>query len=68
MKIKITLIFFALFNIFQAKAQVQPLKKDTVKLKEVVITSNRIALPFSKTSRTINIITSDEIMKSPASI
>jgi len=67
MKIKITLIFFALFNIFQAKAQVQPLKKDTVKLKEVVITSNRIALPFSKTSRTINIITSDEIMKSPAS-
>ncbi|MEX1384283.1 TonB-dependent receptor plug domain-containing protein [Lutibacter sp.] len=67
MRIKITLIFFALFNIIQAKAQVQPIKKDTVKLKEVIITSNRIALPFSKTSRTINVITSDEIIKSPAS-
>lgn len=67
MKIKITLIFFALFNIIQTIAQVQPIKKDTVDLKEIVITSNRIALPFSKTSRTINIITSDEIKKSPAS-
>ena len=42
-------------------------QKDTVKLKEIVISSNRIELPFSKTSRTINIITSDEIIKSPAS-
>jgi iron complex outermembrane receptor protein len=64
MKIKITLIFFALFYINQLKAQVEPIKKDTVKLKEVVITSNRISVPFSKTSRTINLITSEDILKS----
>ena len=64
MKIKITFIVFTLFCIIQAKAQVQPIKKDTVKLKEVVVTSNRISVPFSKTSRTINLITSEDILKS----
>jgi len=42
-------------------------QKDTVKLKEVSVTSNRITLPFSKTSRTITILTSDDILKHPAS-
>lgn len=41
-------------------------KKDTVNLKEVSITSNRIILPFSKTSRTITLITSEDIVNSPA--
>lgn len=40
-------------------------QKDTTKLKEVEVTSNRISLPFSKTSRTISIISSDDIIKSP---
>ena len=64
MKIKITLIIFTLFYIIQTNAQVEPIKKDTVKLNEVVITSNRISVPFSKTSRTINLITSEDILKS----
>jgi iron complex outermembrane receptor protein len=38
--------------------------KDTVKLKEVLITSNRIAVPFSQTSRTINLISLDDIQNS----
>ncbi len=41
-------------------------QKDTIKLKEVSITSNRIVLPFSKSSRTITILTSEEILKSSA--
>lgn len=41
-------------------------QKDTVKLKEVEVTSNRITLPFSKTSRTITILNRDDIAKSPA--
>ncbi|MDV7187237.1 TonB-dependent receptor [Lutibacter sp. TH_r2] len=41
-------------------------QKDTVKLKEIEITSNRITLPFSKTSRTIELISSEEIQKLPA--
>jgi len=65
MKNKITLIIFTLFYIIQAKAQVEPIKRDT--LKEIIITSNRIALPFSKTSRTITLITTEDIVKSPAS-
>jgi len=64
MKIKITLIIFTLFYINQANAQAEPIKRDT--LNEIIITSNRITLPFSKTSRTITLITSDEIVKSAA--
>jgi len=64
MKNKITLIIFTLFYIIQAHAQVEPIKKDTVKLKEVIITTNRIAVPFSKNSRTIEVISSDDILKS----
>jgi iron complex outermembrane receptor protein len=39
-------------------------QKDTIKLKEVSITSNRIVLPFSKSSRTITILSSEDILKS----
>ncbi|MBG7630565.1 MAG: TonB-dependent receptor [Bacteroidetes bacterium] len=67
MKIQITLIIFTLLTIIQAKAQVEPIKKDTVKLKEVVITSNRISVPFSASSRTINLISAEAISKSSTS-
>ncbi|MFD1293729.1 TonB-dependent receptor plug domain-containing protein [Lutibacter holmesii] len=64
MKIKSTLLIVLLFCVVQLQAQVTPVKKDTVELKEVVITSNRISVPFSKTSRTINLISSEAILKS----
>jgi iron complex outermembrane receptor protein len=41
-------------------------QNDTIKLKEVSVSSNRINIPFSKTSRTISILTSEEILKSSA--
>src|SRR4030042_4141770 len=61
MKIQIILLLFLSFLSTSANAQ-----KDTVKLKEVEVTSNRISLPFSKTSRTITILTNDDITKSAA--
>ena len=64
MKIKLSIIIFTLFYNIQAKAQVEPIKRDS--LKEITITSNRITLPFSKTSRTITLITADDILKSSA--
>ena len=64
MKFKITLIIIILFYTVQAKAQTDPIKRDT--LKEVIITSTRIDLPFKKNSRTINIITSTDIKNSAA--
>ena len=60
MKIKITLLFFGLFYIIQAKAQDEPIEKDTIQLKEILITSNRISIPFSQSSRTIHLITTDD--------
>ncbi|WP_298285486.1 TonB-dependent receptor [uncultured Lutibacter sp.] len=62
MKISIKLIYILLCTCASVYAQ-----NDTIKLKEVQITSNRIALPFSKESRTINLITSEQIQNSPAS-
>ncbi|MBT8317290.1 MAG: TonB-dependent receptor, partial [Lutibacter sp.] len=41
-------------------------QKDTVNLREVEITSNRISLPFSKKSRSIRVVTSNEIVSLPA--
>ena len=41
-------------------------QNDTINLKEVIVSSNRITLPFSKTSRTITLITADDIIKSSA--
>lgn len=56
-KLSVVLLFFSI----SINAQ-----KDTIKLKEVSITSNRISLPFSKTSRTITLITANDIIESSA--
>ncbi|WP_339661350.1 TonB-dependent receptor [uncultured Polaribacter sp.] len=64
MKIKITILIAVLFFGIQAKAQVESVKRDT--LKEVVITTNRIDLPFKDNSRTLNVITSEVIKNSAA--
>ena len=64
MKIKITLIATLLLSVYQTKAQADPIKRDT--LKEVVITSTRIDLPFKENSRTIEIISSEVIKNSAA--
>jgi len=61
---RIRIIFLLLLSIFSISVNAQ---KDTVKLKEVEVTSNRISLPFSKTSRTITILTREDITKSAAS-
>ena len=53
-----------LFCAVQVKAQVEPVKRDT--LKEVVITSTRIDLPFKENSRTINVISAADIKNSAA--
>ncbi|GAA4295084.1 TonB-dependent receptor [Aestuariibaculum suncheonense] len=52
-----------LYTIF-AKAQNEPVKIDS--LQEITITSTRIDLPFKENSRTINIITSEDIKNSAA--
>ena len=64
MKIKITAIIAVLFFASKAKAQVDSVKRDT--LKEVVVTSTRIDLPFKENSRTINVISSEVIKNSAA--
>lgn len=62
MKISNRILYVLIFTCVSLYAQ-----NDTIKLKEVEITSNRITLPFSKESRTINLITSEQIQNSPAS-
>ncbi|MCG1034915.1 TonB-dependent receptor plug domain-containing protein [Polaribacter sargassicola] len=64
MKIKITLVIVLFLSVLQVKAQENTVKRDT--LKEVVITTNRIDLPFKENSRTINVITSEVIKNSAA--
>ena len=54
------LIILIFFNI-KINAQ-----NDTIKLKEVIISTNRISLPSFKTSRTITLITIEDIQKSTA--
>ncbi|PCH53072.1 MAG: TonB-dependent receptor, partial [Flavobacteriaceae bacterium] len=58
--IKLLIVFLILSTSINAQ------KKDTIQLKEVSVTSNRITLPFSKTSRTITLITADDILKATA--
>ncbi|MBL4939996.1 MAG: TonB-dependent receptor [Lutibacter sp.] len=58
--IKLLIVFLII------SASINAQKKDTINLKEVSVTSNRITLPFSKTSRTITLITADDIIKSSA--
>ena len=64
MKIRSILLIVILFYAVQAQAQVDPVKRDT--LNEVIITSTRIDLPFKDNSRTIQIITSKDIVNSAA--
>lgn len=64
MKFKSTLIIAFLYAAVQVNAQVESVKRDT--LKEVIITTNRIDLPFKENSRTINVISSAEIKNSAA--
>ena len=59
MKIKITLIAILLLVVFQVKAQ-----EKTIKLDTVVISSSRIDLPFKENSRTILVITAQQIKQS----
>ena len=61
MKIQNCLLLFLSILSVSVNAQ-----KDTVKLKEVEVTSNRISLPFSKSSRTITILSNDDLTKSAA--
>ncbi len=64
MKIKIALVSTLIFSALQINAQVAPIKRDT--LKEIVITSTRIDLPFKENSRTIDVISSEVIKNSAA--
>ncbi|NLP57535.1 TonB-dependent siderophore receptor [Lutibacter sp. B1] len=61
MRLGLKLLIVLLTLNLSVKAQ-----NDTIKLKEVLVTSNRITLPFSKISKTITVITSDDIIKSAA--
>lgn len=54
---------FILLGIFSITIQAQDLEKEQ-QLDSVVITSTRIDLPFSKNSRTITVITQEDIKKS----
>jgi iron complex outermembrane receptor protein len=64
MKIKSTLLGLLLLSFFPLQAQDGNLKRDT--LKEVIITSTRIELPFKKDSRTMIIINAETIKNSAA--
>jgi len=61
---KFILFTFILITVFQLNGQEPTIKTDS--LKEVVVTSTRIDLPFRENSRTINIITSADIKNSAA--
>ena len=65
MKNSILFSAILLVGAFQLQAQQDdPIKVDS--LSEVVVTANRINLPFKENSRTINIITSNDIKNSAA--
>ncbi len=57
MKNTVLLFTFLLISAFQLNAQREQAIIETDSLSEVVVTSNRIDLPFKENSRTINIIT-----------
>ncbi len=59
-KISSLLLFFLFIS------AVSIAQNDTIKLKEIIITSSRIDLPFSENSRTIHIISSKDIQRSAA--
>jgi vitamin B12 transporter len=55
------IFYLALFGSMALKAQVQQPQSDT--LKNIIITSSRIDLPFKENSRTIQIVTAEDIKK-----
>lgn len=59
-KTKFLVAFFCFFSTLVIA------QNDTIKLEEVVISTNRISIPYFKTSRTINVITAKEIKNSTA--
>jgi iron complex outermembrane receptor protein len=65
MKNTVYIFIFILITVFKLNAQ-EPIVIKTDSLKEVVITSTRIDLPFRENSRTINIITAADIKNSAA--
>jgi vitamin B12 transporter len=65
MKNTVYIFIFILITVFKLNAQ-EPVLIKTDSLKEVVITSTRIDLPFRENSRTINIITAADIKNSAA--
>lgn len=56
------IIGICLLSTFNAYSQV---KTDTTKVEEVIITENRLSIPFNKTARNIQVITREEIDKLP---
>ncbi len=60
MKKSIALLFLLIFNIIISQ-------QDTTDLKEVVVSTTKLEIPFSKNFRTVKIISSDYIKNSPAS-
>lgn len=70
--LKFSLVFIFnytfIFNIVLSQNnynKIDSLYNDSIKLNEVVITGNRIELPFAKNSRTIEVILNDEIKTMP---
>ncbi|WP_127137313.1 TonB-dependent receptor plug domain-containing protein [Flagellimonas oceanensis] len=66
MKKSILFTAIVLIGAFQVKAQQDDAAIMVDSLSEVVVTANRINLPFKENSRTINIITSNDIKNSAA--
>lgn len=62
MKLKTALTTLLLLSILIVNAQEEPVKIDS--LEQVVINSTRIALPFNENSRTITVISSEDIKNS----
>jgi iron complex outermembrane receptor protein len=60
MKQSLALLFLLFFNIIISQ-------QDTTDLKEVVVSTTKLEIPFSKNFRTVKIISSDYIKNSPAS-
>ena len=59
--------FVAFFFIYSLIVNAQENKQNTDTLNEVIVNSSRIDLPFKKNSRTIEIITSEDLKKSGVS-
>ncbi|MCB4807482.1 TonB-dependent receptor [Tamlana sp. 62-3] len=64
MKTKFSLFTIIILSIINIGAQEETVKTDS--LQEVVITSTRIDLPFKENSRTITVVSSEDIKKSAA--